>query len=103
MTASFLLLYKKVEYIGYYTEINSTTRRHGCHCHAVTPATRQPVPCWLAGSARHTTAKTIAKQWGTLVGDVPGATAIPDRFPHHADIIRITGAAAQNAVDNATN
>ena len=26
-----------------------------------------------------------------LTGDVPSATAIPDRFLHHAEIITITG------------
>lgn len=29
--------------------------------------------------------------WGKLIGDVPAATAILDRFLHHAQIIRITG------------
>jgi DNA replication protein DnaC len=29
--------------------------------------------------------------WGKLIGDVPSATAILDRFLHHAEIIRITG------------
>jgi DNA replication protein DnaC len=29
--------------------------------------------------------------WGKLIGDVPSATAILDRFLHHADIITITG------------
>ncbi len=31
------------------------------------------------------------EEWGKLVGDVPAATAILDRFLHHADIINITG------------
>ena len=31
------------------------------------------------------------EEWGKLVGDVPAATAILDRFLHHADIIQITG------------
>jgi DNA replication protein DnaC len=31
------------------------------------------------------------EEWGKLVGDVPAATAILDRFLHHAHIIRITG------------
>ena len=31
------------------------------------------------------------EDWGKLVGDVPAATAILDRFLHHAEIIRITG------------
>jgi DNA replication protein DnaC len=31
------------------------------------------------------------EDWGKLLGDVPSATAILDRFLHHADIIQITG------------
>jgi DNA replication protein DnaC len=31
------------------------------------------------------------EEWGKLVGDVPAATAILDRFLHHAEIINITG------------
>jgi DNA replication protein DnaC len=31
------------------------------------------------------------EDWGKLLGDVPAATAILDRFLHHADIIKITG------------
>ena len=31
------------------------------------------------------------EDWGKLIGDVPSATAILDRFLHHADIIQITG------------
>lgn len=31
------------------------------------------------------------EDWGKLIGDVPAATAILDRFLHHADIITITG------------
>jgi DNA replication protein DnaC len=31
------------------------------------------------------------EDWGKLLGDVPAATAILDRFLHHADIIQITG------------
>lgn len=31
------------------------------------------------------------EEWGKLLGDVPAATAILDRFLHHADIIQITG------------
>ncbi|MBN2211835.1 MAG: IS21-like element helper ATPase IstB [Sedimentisphaerales bacterium] len=31
------------------------------------------------------------EDWGKLVGDVPSATAILDRFLHHAEIIQITG------------
>ena len=31
------------------------------------------------------------EEWGKLIGDVPAATAILDRFLHHAEIIAITG------------
>ena len=31
------------------------------------------------------------EDWGKLVGDVPSATAILDRFLHHAEMISITG------------
>jgi len=31
------------------------------------------------------------EDWGKLIGDVPSATAILDRFLHHAEIIRVTG------------
>lgn len=31
------------------------------------------------------------EEWGKLIGDVPAATAILDRFMQHAEIIRITG------------
>jgi len=49
------------------------------------------------------------EEWGKLIGDVPSATAILDRFLHHAEVINIKGksyrlgqrAAAQETVDNA--
>jgi len=31
------------------------------------------------------------EDWGKLIGDVPSATAILDRFLHHAEVINITG------------
>jgi DNA replication protein DnaC len=31
------------------------------------------------------------EEWGKLLGDVPAATAILDRFLHHAEIVQITG------------
>ena len=31
------------------------------------------------------------EDWGKLLSDVPMATAILDRFLHHADVISITG------------
>lgn len=31
------------------------------------------------------------EDWGKLIGDVPAATAILDRFMHHAQVINITG------------
>lgn len=48
------------------------------------------------------------EEWGKLVGDVPAASAILDRFLHHAEIIHITGRSyrlkdrttAKNPVDN---
>ena len=33
------------------------------------------------------------EDWGKLLGDVPSATAILDRFLHHAEIMHITGKA----------
>jgi DNA replication protein DnaC len=46
------------------------------------------------------------EDWGKLLGDVPSATAILDRFLHHAEIITITGRsyrlkdkAANNKID----
>ena len=50
------------------------------------------------------------EDWGKLLGDVPSATAILDRFLHHAEIITITGRsyrlkdrAANNKKDNDNN
>jgi DNA replication protein DnaC len=46
---------------------------------------------------RHETRSTMLtsnrplEDWGKLLGDVPSATAILDRFLHHAEIIKITG------------
>ena len=31
------------------------------------------------------------EDWGKLIGDVPAATAILDRFLHHAEVVTITG------------
>ena len=31
------------------------------------------------------------EDWGKLIGDVPSATAILDRFLHHAEIVRLAG------------
>jgi DNA replication protein DnaC len=31
------------------------------------------------------------EDWGKLIGDVPAATAILDRFLEHAEMLRITG------------
>jgi len=31
------------------------------------------------------------EDWGKLIGDVPSASAILDRFLHHAEVISITG------------
>ena len=46
---------------------------------------------------RHQTRSTIMtsnrplEEWGKLIGDVPAASAILDRFLHHAHLIKITG------------
>lgn len=46
---------------------------------------------------RHETRSTLMtsnrplEDWGKLIGDVPSATAILDRFLHHAEIVAITG------------
>ena len=31
------------------------------------------------------------EDWGKLIGDIPAAAAILDRFLHHAEVIEITG------------
>ena len=31
------------------------------------------------------------EDWGKLIGDTPSATAILDRFMHHAEILKFTG------------
>jgi DNA replication protein DnaC len=31
------------------------------------------------------------EDWGKLIGDLPAASAILDRFLHHAEVIHITG------------
>ena len=31
------------------------------------------------------------EDWGKLLGDVPTATAILDRFLHHAEVVQMTG------------
>ncbi len=31
------------------------------------------------------------EEWGKLLGDVPSATAILDRFLHHTEVVNITG------------
>ena len=47
------------------------------------------------------------EDWGKLIGDVPSATAILDRFLHHAAILQITGKSYrlrnQAAVDDAAD
>ncbi len=37
------------------------------------------------------TSNRPVEEWGKLIGDVPSATAILDRFLHHAEIIQIKG------------
>jgi len=54
------------------------------------------------------TSNRPVEEWGKLVSDVPAASAILDRFLHHAEIIHITGRSyrlkdrttAKNPVDN---
>jgi DNA replication protein DnaC len=45
------------------------------------------------------------EDWGKLLGDVPSATAILDRFLHHAEILQITGKSyrLRNQVQRAEN
>jgi DNA replication protein DnaC len=47
------------------------------------------------------------QDWGKLIGDVPAATAILDRFLHHAEILQITGKSYRlrnrAATEDATN
>ena len=47
------------------------------------------------------------EDWGKLIGDVPSATAILDRFLHHADLIELKGKSYRlnhrTAVNNADN
>ena len=38
------------------------------------------------------------EDWGKLIGDVPSATAILDRFLHHAEMISITGEVIGSAI-----
>ena len=44
------------------------------------------------------------EEWGKLIGDVPAATAILDRFLHHANVIKIKGKSFRmnNAAGNQT-
>lgn len=43
------------------------------------------------------------EDWGKLIGDVPSATAILDRFLHHAEIIAINGKSYRLRNQKATN
>src|SRR5580700_11412051 len=58
---------------------------------------------------RHETRSTMLtsnrplEDWGKLLGDVPSATAILDRFLHHAEIIRITGRSYRLSNQNPQN
>jgi DNA replication protein DnaC len=42
------------------------------------------------------------EDWGKLLGDVPSATAILDRFLHHAEIVRMTGRSYRLRRESAT-
>jgi DNA replication protein DnaC len=37
------------------------------------------------------TSNRPVEDWGKLIGDIPAAAAILDRFLHHAELIEITG------------
>ena len=37
------------------------------------------------------TSNRPVQDWGKLIGDIPAASAILDRFLHHAELIEITG------------
>ena len=55
-----------------------------------------PLPLTPSPAVPYSTALTSMsgrpkEEWGKLLGDVPAAGAIPDRFLHHAEIINITG------------
>jgi hypothetical protein len=47
------------------------------------------------------------EDWGKLIGDVPSATAILDRFLHHADVLTFSGKSyrlrKQPSTDGATD
>ena len=43
------------------------------------------------------------EDWGKLLGDVPSATAILDRFLQHAELITITGKSYRLRSDSATD
>ncbi len=43
------------------------------------------------------------EDWGKLLGDVPSATAILDRFLHHAEILQITGKSYRLSQSTAAN
>ncbi len=53
-----------------------------------------PVPTTIATTYRTSaipTSNRPLEDWGKLIGDVPAATAILDRFLHNADVISIKG------------
>ena len=37
------------------------------------------------------TSNRLLEDWGKLLGDVPTATAILDRFLHHAEVVQMNG------------
>ena len=54
------------------------------------PGTEDFTRYWLGG-LQDPEGEEPDKDWGKLIGDVPAATAILDRFLHHAEVITITG------------
>jgi DNA replication protein DnaC len=43
------------------------------------------------------------EDWGKLIGDVPSATAILDRFLHHAEIVTINRTAVAADISGSVN
>ena len=62
----------------------------------------------LVNRATIMTSNRPIEEWGKLIGDVPSATAILDRFLHHAEVTNIKGksyrlgqrASCKRTVDN---
>ena len=69
-------------------------RRHGNEAVAATQSARVLFEIIMRRYETRSTMMTSNRpleDWGKLIGDVPSATAILDRFLHHAEIVTITG------------